>query len=119
MSLLDINDVENQLNEQLLEDAIKEYFAKKYPEYPHVAFNNLRGSFKDNKDDDVFVCNFTRYFNIICITLTSIDVLNLDSIYRLGITNKSVYGDYEYVDMGGGIKKRLTLKLFKQIYGFT
>ena len=42
MSLLDINDVENQLNEQLLEDAIKEYFAKKYPEYPHVNMGNSK-----------------------------------------------------------------------------
>lgn len=116
MSLLDINDVENQLNEQLLEDAIKEYFAKKYPEYTYVVFNNMRGSFKNNKDDDVFVCNFTSYFNIISISLTSIDVLNSDMVP--GIINKSVFGDYEYVDMGGGIKKRLTLKLFKQIYGF-
>ena len=116
MSLLDINDVENQLNEQLLEDAIKEYFAKKYPEYPHITFNNMRGSFKNNKDDDVFVCNFTMYFNIVCVSLTSIDILNADMV--LGITNKSVFGDYEYVDVGGGIKKRLTFKLFKQIYGF-
>ena len=77
----------------------------------------MRGSFKNNKDDDVFVCNFARYFNIVCVSLTSIDVLNADMV--LGITNKSVFGDYEYVDVGGGIKKRLTFKLFKQIYGFT
>lgn len=121
MSLLDINDIDSQTNECLLKAAVEDFFNKKYPE------SNIMYDYheiKSAKDDDIFTVkiesNVRNNHNNIYIHLTSIKALNyaIPLIYNTTITYKYLYGNYEYVDVGGGIKKRLTLKLLKHIYEF-